>query len=150
MRVTDALLIAIPIALFIAGLVLGLWLGAKWLSGSAGHKYNQTQQLDKVVVLAHSPGSSSASPRTSHDNKIRTRIDTYDGIQRSLGHVAPVPVRRTGSVELGDICRTASALSMFLEEAEQRPLINRLLSMPSAPRDPSLMDTQMLPARVPS
>ncbi len=38
--------------------------------------------------------------------------------------------KRTGSVEMGDIFRTASAISMFLEEAETRPFINRLLSMP--------------------
>lgn len=53
-------------------------------------------------------------------------------------------LRRTGSVELGEICRTASAISMFLEEAEQRPLINRLLSMPSIPRAPGLMDAQVM------
>ena len=37
---------------------------------------------------------------------------------------------RTASVELGDIYRTASAISVFLEEADARPFINRLMSMP--------------------
>lgn len=37
---------------------------------------------------------------------------------------------RTASIELGDIYRTASAISVFLEEADARPFINRLMSMP--------------------
>ncbi len=75
-----------------------------------------------------------------------TAIAAHRGTQASpynlQGHSPSTQIRRTGSVELGEICRTASAISMFLEEAEQRPLINRLLSMPSVPRPPSLMDGQ--------
>lgn len=37
---------------------------------------------------------------------------------------------RTASIELGDIYRTASAISVFLDEADARPFINRLMSMP--------------------
>lgn len=42
----------------------------------------------------------------------------------------PAGFTRTASVELGDIYRTASAISVFLEEADARPFINRLMSMP--------------------
>ena len=42
---------------------------------------------------------------------------------------------RTASIELGDIYRTASAISMFLEEADARPFINRLMSMPAMNSD---------------
>lgn len=42
---------------------------------------------------------------------------------------------RTSSVELGDIYRTASAISVFLEEADARPFINRLMSMPAMSAD---------------
>ena len=42
---------------------------------------------------------------------------------------------RTSSIELGDIYRTASAISMFLEEADARPFINRLMSMPAMNSD---------------
>ena len=42
----------------------------------------------------------------------------------------PPGFARTASVELGDIYRTASAISVFLEEADARPFINRLMSMP--------------------
>ena len=42
----------------------------------------------------------------------------------------PPGFARTSSIELGDIYRTASAISVFLEEADARPFINRLLSMP--------------------
>lgn len=42
---------------------------------------------------------------------------------------------RTSSIELGDIYRTASAISVFLEEADARPFINRLMSMPAMNAD---------------
>ena len=42
---------------------------------------------------------------------------------------------RTASIELGDIYRTASAISVFLEEADARPFINRLMSMPAMTAD---------------
>ena len=42
----------------------------------------------------------------------------------------PPGFARTASIDLGDIYRTASAISVFLEEADARPFINRLMSMP--------------------
>ena len=39
--------------------------------------------------------------------------------------------KRATSVEVGEIYRTASAFSIYLDEMENRPHINRLMSMPS-------------------
>lgn len=52
---------------------------------------------------------------------------------------------RTASIELGDIYRTASAISVFLEEADARPFINRLMSMPAMTAD-GLANRQVIDA----
>ncbi|KAK9833634.1 hypothetical protein WJX74_001172 [Apatococcus lobatus] len=144
MNVTALLLIVIPIIVFIAGIACGYWLRNHILPSSARLKVKQPEQLSKISVLDSSLGSPNVTPESQQDSRIRARIDTHDGIQKSLGRSPLQNIRRTGSTELVDICRTASAISMFLEEAEQRPLINRLLSMPSIPRAPGLMDAQVL------
>lgn len=46
---------------------------------------------------------------------------------------AVIPAKRTASLEVGDIYRTASALSIYLDEIESRPQLERLMSMPSLP-----------------
>ena len=51
-------------------------------------------------------------------------------MQPDGGQVAAAAKRAT-SVEVGEIYRTASAFSIYLDEMENRPHINRLMSMPS-------------------
>ena len=68
----------------LAGLALGIWVGAKVLSKKSANLQKNPQQLSKISVLGSTPGSSNATPRESHESRIRTRIDTYDGIQQSL------------------------------------------------------------------
>lgn len=64
-------------------------------------------------------------------------VDHYDCMQVSLHQGIPIggQFMRTSSIELGDIYRTASAISVLLEEADARPFINRLMSMPAMNAD---------------
>ena len=47
------------------------------------------------------------------------------------GSQVAAAAKRATSVEVGEIYRTASAFSIYLDEMENRPHINRLMSMPS-------------------
>lgn len=65
-----------------AGILLGFWLRSHILLGTARPKH--PEQLSKISVLDSSLGSPNVTPDSHQNSKIRTRIDTYDGIQKSL------------------------------------------------------------------
>ena len=48
--------------------------------------------------------------------------------------------KRMASMEVGEIYRTASALSIYLDDLETRPQIDRLMSMPSLSDPQRIMD----------
>lgn len=86
-------------------------------------------------------------PKMVHPNLLRTFPSQKEGSFGSLlvcrpnfscivdAQVEPrllaVEPKRAVSVEVGEIYRTASALSLFLDDMETRPQLNRLISMPS-------------------
>lgn len=59
----------------------------------------------------------------------------------SNGVAGPKP---TGSMEVGEIYRTASALSIYLDEIETRPHIKRLMSMPSLTDPLRILDANQI------
>lgn len=54
--------------------------------------------------------------------------------------------KRTSSVEVGEIYRTASALSVYLDDMETRPQLKRLISMPSLTDPQSLLKADNMSA----
>lgn len=62
-------------------------------------------------------------------------LNQFDVIYYKFGQAEPRKVnldpKRTASVEVGEIYRTASALSIYLDDMETRPQLKRLISMPS-------------------
>ncbi|DBB00185.1 TPA: hypothetical protein ACH3X1_014017 [Trebouxia sp. C0004] len=94
----------------------------------------RSSELDEVLVTPFD--TKQIQTKTAADGKQRIAISASttqsvesNGAVFSTG-IAAHNFGRTASIELGDIYRTASAISVFLEEADARPFINRLMSMP--------------------
>ena len=63
-----------------------------------------------------------------HKGKVK---DSFGQSCQGEPRKATLDPKRTASVEVGEIYRTASALSIYLDDMETRPQLKRLISMPS-------------------
>ena len=63
-------------------------------------------------------------------------METQAGLQAELQQEP----KRMASMEVGEIYRTASALSIYLDDLETRPQIDRLMSMPSLSDPQRILD----------
>ncbi|KAL0038667.1 hypothetical protein WJX79_002430 [Trebouxia sp. C0005] len=94
----------------------------------------RSSELDEVLVTPFE--TKQFQTKTAADGKQRIAISasTTQSVESngavSNAGIAAHNFGRTASIELGDIYRTASAISVFLEEENARPFINRLMSMP--------------------
>ncbi|KAK9808759.1 hypothetical protein WJX72_003116 [[Myrmecia] bisecta] len=127
MDVLSAVLLALLVVVFVLGLAVG-----RYLLGYGRHAGQQDMPLREVTVTKDPAkvlkAASSKALAVSAHTTTESGMDTPN----------PNQFRRTASVELGDeIYRTGSALSIYYDELENRPFINRLLSMPLMPGAPS-------------